>query len=621
MNLSPNKRVVFLAFLVLTASETAAQSPQMLWNGFPQVGNPVALEEPAEIIIQGAPDVPFVTVIGIQRAVTHTLLGVLEIDPNHSSFSVVLNGFDPNHLSFGSSFLNGVGATNLSFVPFDATTSPGTELYLQTIALSPGSPYGFEMTDIVGGIALPPVPIVSQVTPNTVVDGTLVVIDGSYLGGVANFGDPPIVTIGDSQVPVVAHTFDQITVQITPETRSGTVHIETVGGANPIEADNFDGYVFVYGETVSEFAAQGGPITNHTTILGEISEFVERDFFLVQANAGDEIFVEAFNFDLQTAQITPFTPSSFLGSISQLNPWVDIRIPSVYIAGAVLEDDNGGPGYAASIGGLEAPRFIAPYDGTYEISLSSSYSLSKGSYIAGIWTRDAIVGESPVIELIHPNLAPVGAPVEIYAYGIDPANPGASTVEFRGPGSSILSVQPYINGFGQVVADVPVGARSGHLRVRDANGAPSPVDSDDHINYLAVQGNPNDANTVTTLVSGDNVAGSINGPYHSYEYDFPVAAGDLISVRVFPFDLVTHRLLDGRIYHPGVLDPEFIVQSSTGEVLFSDLHSGPGAAAEVGGLERPAFIAPATDVLQLTVRGWFLFSYGDFLVEVELVSN
>lgn len=599
------------AGLILAAS-ARAQTAQLLLDGVVADAQPIVLGDTSTLTVQGSPWANF-SLIGAQaRDVWVTPLGVVEVDVFDPTFFVAIDGFDPNSMNFSSAFLDATGETQLGFTPFPFGWPGGSTVYFQALVADATSPFGIALTPLVGGLAVPPVPMLSAITPRSANPGQTVTISGNYLGGIWTGGVLPSVTIEGQPMTVLNADENAVQVVVPADATSGYVEVTTTGGSGPVLYDDHAHYLAIYGLPLGESNLANATITEPVTVLGSISQPGEVDEYTIHLVRGEELRVEVFNFSYATLDIAPYTP--YTGG---LDTKIEIVDPLLNV-GALLEDNNSGPGFSAAVGWHMGPRFIAPSLGDYVIRIQGTTSLAVGDYYLGVWTKGPNPADGPIVYAVDPNFAQVGLPVRIVSNGLDPSNLAASNVEFPGPDGSWLSSSPYFDSWGRIVANVPLGARSGHIRVTDSEGRSSTFMADSFGSYVLIQAASSGPATIGNISESTTIVDSLP-PFQAHVINVDVDVGQKLSVRAFPFDLQTQRLVKGYIFQAGVLDPEVVIGGQGGQGFYvSDTHSGPATAAEIGGSLHPAWTAPATNTYGVTLRGWLFLSSGPYVLNIEI---
>ncbi len=597
--------------LIFTAP-TGAQTAQLMLDGVVADAQPIVLGDMATLTVQGSPLANFSLIGSQDRDVWVTPLGVVEVDVFDPTFFVALDGFDPNSANFAAAFLDAAGTTQLGFTPFPVGWPGGSRVYFQALVADATVPFGVALTPLVGGVAVPPTPMLTGITPRSANPGQTVTIGGNYLGGIWTGGVLPTVTLEGQPMTVLSADENAIQAIVPAGARSGYVEVTTTGGSGPPLYDDHAHYLSIYGLALGEANLSNSTITEAVTILGSISQPGEEDDYTVHLVRGEELRIEVFNFSYATLDIAPYTPYG-----GGLDTRIEIFDPLVNV-GALQEDNNSGPGFSAAMGWHTGPRFVAPALGDYVIRVRGTNALAVGDYYLGIWTNAPDPDDGPIVYAVDPNFAQVGLPVRIISNGLDPSNLAASSVEFPGPDGSWLTSSPYFDSWGRIVANVPQGARSGHLRVKDSEGRYSTFMADTFGSYVLIQAASSGPATTGWVSESTTIVDSLPA-FQAHVINVDMDAGQKLSVRAFPFDLVTQRLLKGYIFQPGILDPEVVIGGQGGQGFYvSDTHSGPATAAEIGGALHPAWTAPATGTYGVTLRGWLFLSSGSYVLNIEI---
>ena len=611
-----HRKALLLAVWLATTCVAAAQTSTMSFDYQTSANVPVVIGDDASFQVQGPANTNFSLIASQARSHWITSLGDVEVDVNHSSFVVAIDGFDPNHINFGFAFLDAAGSTDISFTPFVLGTPGDTRLYFQALVNAPGSPFGVELTNLVGAQAIPPRPSVALVTPKTAIPGDTLTITGSHLGGSWNGGNTPVVSIDGVPLTVLSHGESTITAQLPANIKSGYLEITTLGGRNPWAPNDPRLHVVILGQQMAEQAVPGGIITGHKSILGTLTFQTEVDSYIVPLTYGEELRVEVLNFDYNVVDVVPYV----IGS-GGLNSHVAIRDPE-YAFGPIAVDDNGGPGFAACFGWPTGSTFVAPRTGDYILEVSSSFQNTQGDYLLNVWRESPSPAQNPIVYAVDPNVAPVGGTVNVVSSGIDPQNPAASVVEFQSDDGTWLQATPFLDFMGRPAVVVPAGASSGNLRVVDANNDHSDFNAEEYESYLLVQ-QATSTNALTTFTSTSmTVVDQITAAAPSHVFDVGLQQGQRLAVRAFPFDPISQRLKRGYFFQPGILDPEVVISQAGGVGFFlSDAHSGPLTAAEIGGVVRPTWVAPYSGTFSVTMRGWLFISQGPYILNIEVIED
>lgn len=614
----PSTPVVLALFLTLTA--VAGRAQQQGYAMFFEAANGPSIlltpGEPTILSLSGPPNAVLALAGSLSSAAFSTPLGTVGIDFLSPTFSIWIDGFDLGSAYWSIGRLDPNGQHTLLMQPFLSTTPLGTDVYSQSVATDPTSPFGYVLSNPVHARCAPEPPVIESISPAIIQNGGLVTIIGERLGGFINLYDAPIVTLDDVPLTVVSHSDDIVEVMVPTDALSGVIRLSTFGGSTNPGADALDTYVLITGSPVNELVAKSGLLTTPVTVLGTVNSGPDVDVYQVLLNAGEELFLELFPFQTSTLSIFGYTSLQYG---LYLDPLVDVVLAA---AGPdpLLNEDNSGPGFSAAVGHENAPRFIAPVTGTYLVRVGSTYAFTAGDYILNIHARIPAQLPSPHILRTQPNIAPPGADVSVYAWGIDLANPASHAINFV-TASGTTSVQPFINAEGLLTATVPLDAQTGHVRVVNPEAQISPVDADDFASYLLIPGSlmlEDPAPTPQTIYSGTTVWGAIVGNFETDGYAIHLDQGDVVRVRAFPYDPIADRLLKGALFQPTLLDPEIVISAQSGTMYTSDAHSGPGFSAEIGGLLRPPFVAPSSATYIFSVRGWFFLSSGVYVFDIRV---
>ncbi|MCA9322548.1 MAG: hypothetical protein KDB53_17535 [Planctomycetes bacterium] len=597
--------------LALSHSPAIAQTVGLEIEGQVVTDLAVPLQSSATLSVDGAPVTTFSMIAGQAQSSWWTDIGEVRVDLFDPSFVVAIDGFNPNHVHFLDSFLDAQGEKDLNFVMFPPGHAGGTNVYFQALVASPTSVFGIAVTPMVGATAVPPPPELNSVTPKAAASSDSVTLSGSFLGGSWTGWQLPTVTLGDLPLTVVSADENSIQVTIPAAARSGYLEITTTGGTTAFWPNEPVHHLVIYGALHGEATAPS-VINDHVSILGNLGQMTEIDQYVVHLDQGEELHAEVINFDLTNVSVSPYV----YGGVG-LNSTLAIHAPNAPF-GPIIEDDNGGPAFAAAFGWPTGPRFIAPATGDYTLDVGSSYSGSQGDYLLSIWRTPAVQPSTPQLYAIDPNIAPVGGTVVLHASGLPYSQLSSCQVEFRQQTGAPLVGVPYLDTYGSIVVDVPVGASSGNLRVIGPTGEMSAITVEHQGSYLLVQQSNSTNSAVVQVTQSTTVVDSL---YMGQQmvFDVTLNAGQRLALRAFPYDPIAQRHRPGSFFQPNQLDPEVVIggQGGAGFIL-SDAHSGPTTAAEIGGLVRPAWVAPYSGVFGVTIQGWLLFSAGPYVLNIEI---
>ena len=608
-------RLVLLGLLLLgLATRSEAQSSvDLFWEGAQAQSLSFAVDSDTHFEVIGQPFTPFVLAASIPRGQWFSPVGLIELDLSHSSFLVMVDGFDPLHPRFHQGYLDGAGARSFNFRPFPLGVAVGTSLHLQGVMLDLARPAGLAVSNLVAATAASPPPVISSLSTHISGPGASFIIQGSNLGGIAGV---PTVHLGEVPLTVLAQSEDFVQVTLPVDVVSGHVQVTTPGGSSSVVNNDPLTFVMITGAGASEADVAGQILMTSTTVSALIGSPAEVDVYRMQLSAGEELLVDAFPFDPASFTLSTYDPLLYQ---TQADPVVQLFLPGSQ-GSAILVDDNSNPGFGAAIGGL-GPRFIVPQSGIYEIKLSSSFSLSTGPYVVNIHRRTPPVQPLPEVLALVPNNAGPGSVLSLVASGLDLQQVANNRVYFRGPSDSLIVAVPTLDGNGGLRVQVPNGVLTGPVIVENPLGERSVVDGDALGQHLFVWGNSvveDGTNALQPINAGDTVYGHISQPFEIDAFTFSATAGQRVSLRAYPYDFASGSILAGQAFG-GVLDPEILISAQgSPAILAADTHSGPGIAAEFGGPTRGAFVAPFTGTYVITVRPWLLVSLGDYLLDLRI---
>ncbi len=578
---------------------------------------PLLIGSPAHVDITAQPGMNYALLAARQTSITNTPVGTLEIDLADPDFQIGIDGFNPAHHLFSWGFVDNLGQFGFDFLPYQLGAPTGQRIYLQTVAQDPtAGPFNLRLSNTVGSRATPLVPRVDSVTPRSVSFGDIVTIQGDFFTGSLTWTDTPMVSIGDGELTVLTFDDETITAVVNASVHSGEVRVHSDVGSSPSISYDPNHYVVVLGIYTTEMGQGTTPMDGHHSLRGTIDSTTDVDTYTVTLTAGEELFVEVFNYDAANDVVLPYSPANW--TTTQLNSTLELVMPGVPID-PIIADNDGGPGFAAGIGVVTAARFQAPYSGDYTLRVQSAFNVTQGDYVFNTWTRPADLAEQPELIGVHPNYVFRGQDIEIYATGLDLSNPAGNIVEFPGPNDTWIQVPMYVLSNGHIGAIMPMNAISGHLRVTNPSGYVSSFDADDFPSFFMIQGYPNPESQVFAFSSSQQIFGNIATTGEVDNYQITVQAGQKVTARAFLFDPATNRLLKGRIFETAYLDPEIRIQGlGNGPIYAIDTHSGPGTAAEIGGLSVPPWTVQVSATYELSVRPWFALSSGDYILDIVI---
>ncbi|MCB9831077.1 MAG: IPT/TIG domain-containing protein [Planctomycetes bacterium] len=605
---------IVVGILCLCAGICSAQFTSLVWNGATGTQIPVNVGSVTTVNVNAYPGMNYALLASKTRDVWYTDLGLLEVDLQDPAFTVGIDGFNPAHPRFSWGFVNGNGDFDFSFVPYPIASPIGDDIYFQVLAQDPTKLLGFSLSNFVGASSQALKPVVYSVEPRSTAPGGTVTILGDYLDGTPSVGQTPVVTMGGQTLTLISQSRNQIIAAVPIDGHSGSIRVHTDRGSSPDLYYNVKHYVVVAGNLVGEGLPGSELLDGHMSLVGEIDSPTDVDEYQIHLEAGEELFVEVFNYDAFNLVVKPYDPAAWQSV--QLNSDLEFRMPGVPID-PLIYDNDGGCGFAAGIGTGNARRFVAPFTGDYSVTVGSAFEYSTGHYMLNTWTATGPTTGEPQLVGIHPNISTVGGVVEIYCFGVDLSDPSTISVEFQGANGSWLPTTPFLNAQGRLAAMIPAAAKTGHLRVRNAQNLVSSFDADDYPSYyvllsqLAVE-------TLNASYSGSmQIMGDISVTQEIDQFAWSLNAGDVVKVRAFPFDFDNTRVMKGEFFDPAWLDPEVQILPPVGQAPVIDIHSGPGIAAEIG-LAIPPFVAATTGTYYIRVDSWFFLTQGPYLLDVEI---
>lgn len=569
------------------------------------------------LMVDGDPGDVYALASSLAGANIATPFGTLGLDLAHPSFSILVDGFNPGNPTWSYGHLGPAGYLLFTFQPFPTGVPLGSAIRFQAVRVSPYSPAPIELsnTSLMTCTAAPPV--ITGITPNVTSPGGAVVIAGQYLGGVANGGNPPTVTCDGILFAVTSHGEDFVEVIVPESAVSGNLRVQTISGSTPLSSDSITAFVVISNAIYQETSTAATVLTTPVSVEGDIDWNGDEDFFDVALTEGDEVLIECLPIDLTTYTVFSYA-ANFYGQF--IDP--EIAIMPISLSNDILmEDNNGGPGFAAAIGVGVGPRFFVPATGVYRVRVRSAFGFTNGNYFLNIRTRDNPTISTPKILALYPNSGVVGNEVDVLAWGVDTMAPGQHLVRFP-TASGPIDVTPYVGQAGLLRAALPPGVITGHIQISNAAGVFSEVLADDYSSNFFVWGMPgleDPAPGAEPILSGETKMGTITSSFELDLYTISLVAGDAVTIRVYPYDAGSAQILRGALFSPTTLDPEILVQNTNGQGLFAtDVHSGPGYSAEIGGPLVPRWIVPTTQTYQIAVRAWFYLSAGSYVLDVRV---
>lgn len=546
-----------------------------------------------------------------------TPFGTLGLDLSHPSFSILVDGFNPGNPTWSYGLLGPAGYLIFTFQPFPSGTPIGTAIRFQAVRVSPLAPTTIELSNTALMTCSAPPPVITGITPNITSPGATVIVAGQNLGGASNGGNAPTVICDGIPYAVTSHGDDFVEVVVPEGAVSGNLRVQTLSGASPVAQDGITSFVVVTNSIFPENMTSTTVLTPPVSVEGDIDWNGDEDFYDVALVEGDEVLVECHPIDVSTYSVFSYSAALY-GQF--IDPEIAI-MPSMSSNDIVLEDNNGGPGFAAAFGVGVGPRFFVPATGIYRVRVRSAFGFTNGNYFLNIRTRDNPTIPGPKILAVIPNSGVVGSEVDVLAWGVDTSQPSQHIVRFptvSGP----VDVVPYVGQSGLLRAALPPGVVTGHIQIRNSAGAFSDVAADDYSSNIfiwGVIGLEDPAPGPEPIQSGETRIGAITATFELDLYTINLVAGDAVAIRVYPYDVTTGQVLRGALFLPTILDPEFLVQNTNGQGLYTtDVHSGPGYSAEIGGVLVPRWIVPTTQTYQIAVRAWFYLSAGSYVLDVRV---
>jgi hypothetical protein len=611
---------LWIAATVFSALPALTSGQSTLQLNLNEAAAPSANVTPGDTIlleVAGNVNGHFALALSNAAAAIPTPFGILGVSFFDASFRVPIDGFNPAAPSFTQGILDGAGSRTFAFQPFALSTPPGAALYMQGLMAAVDAPLGFVLSNVVTAVLVPEAPVVDTLMPRLIGRGQTITLVGQNFGGNFAGATPPTVWIDDVPLTLTSFGDDFIEADLPMNVHSGYLRVVTPGGVSNVAADAIKHWVCVTVPPAEESGAETIVLSAPTTIMGQIAPNVDRDTFVVSLNAGDELFADLLPFSNQDFDVFAYTASSYG---AHLDPTLEIAA-LIGNGESIGGDDNSGPGFGSAIGCGGAPRFIVPFTGDYRVTVGSGFGFTGGHYVLNLFTSPLTAPVQPRILRVEPNVAAPGYSLDLIAWGLDMTNAAANVIEFPAGQGSWIAATPTLAANGLLSVVVPAGATPGQIRARSAMGLVSGVDADDFASHVFIMGSaiPEDpAPTPQTILLGMTIIGSIATQFEADTFHVYLAAGQSIAVRAYPFDPMSGRLLKGALFSAVSLDPEIVIQGSSGTPVYtSDVHSGPGYSAELGGLARPAWVAPFSGTFQIVVRPWFFLSLGAYVLDVR----
>lgn len=620
MDATRPRALVGFFIVVVWALTGSPLSAQTFYVGSPSSGGIAASVQnnvDATLMVDGDQGDVYALASSLGGASIATPFGTLGLDLSHPSFSILVDGFNPGNPTWSYGHLGPSGYLLFTFQPFPTGVPLGTAIRFQAIRVSPLAPTTIELSNTSLMTCTAPPPVVTGITPNITSPGGTVVIAGQDLGGTSNGGNPPTVTCDGVIFPVTSHGEDFVEVVVPEGATSGNLRVQTLSGATPVAPDSITSFVVIANAIFPETSTGSTVLQTPVSVEGDIDWNGDEDFYDVALVEGDEVLIECLPIDLTTYSVFSYT-ATYYGQF--IDPEIAIQASNL-TNDVLLEDNNGGPGFAAAIGVGVGPRFFVPATGVYRIRVRSAFGFTNGNYFLNIRTRDNPTIAMPKILALLPNSGTAGNEIDILAWGVDTSQPTQHLVRFPtifGP----VDVVPYVGQSGLLRAALPAGVLTGHVQIRNATGTFSEVAADDYSSNLFIWGATgfeDPAPSSEPILSGDSKIGAITATFELDLYTINLVAGDAVSIRAYPYDPTTGQVLRGALFSPTTLDPEVLVQNTNGQGLFTtDVHSGPGYSAEIGGPQVARWIVPTTQTYQIAVRAWFYLSAGSYVLDVRV---
>jgi hypothetical protein len=519
---------------------------------------------------------------------------------------VDLNGFDPRHPRYATSFLSVAGSLTLFATPFQHPPA-GQRFWTQSLIADPSHPEGAALTSTIEVVSVDSPPVVSGAVPNVSSAGNSLFITGQWFNQ-----DPSLnaVLIGDIPTAVMTVSPDFLLVSLPAWVRSGPITVSTPAGTGGAMLHNPTTWCAIGNTPVLEAAAPP-VLSGLTTIIGRLDFPTELDRYLIHAEAGEEIFAELYSWDPNTQQIT--------GATNTANGYFDAHL-RIYGGGfPVVEDDDSGPHLNAGIGIYGGENFfVADVTGTFEIEVSSYLALGFGHYMLIVGTRPP--GSMPVaVNALHPNAATVGQVIHAYVTGFTSLDPSMYTVGIGSLTVPAISVVP-----GRISFQVPAGTVSGPVNVFGPNGSTNHLTSR-MPSWLSII-DPSfyfETNLPDALMPGESVYGTITPTAKTDIYPFHATVGRSYMIEVCAVDASRGHLVTGGFLSASPLDPDIRItpHNASLPVFLSDGNGGPGFNALIGGPTTPAWVAPHSGIFDVHVSAFFNISNGAYFLSIRDVTG
>lgn len=586
------------------------QGLQLALNGQLQSPVNVSIGGDAFMEMTGPPSMPLALLIGFQAASIPTPYGLLEVNAFQPESFLILNGFDPTHYNHSVSFLDAAGSLSAPVVPFtDPGMTPGFTLHTQAVVQDPAAPFGYTLSNPLEVVATAHPPVVNATTPNYGGPGQNVFIVGDHF---ASEPSENTVTVDGLPCHVLISNETSLQVTLPMNARSGPVQVTTSAGPSATNFHAVETWMAVLQTPITE-GSEPSVITTPTTITGHIQVAGQRDTYVLHAEAGEEIFVEAYSWDPNAQMIT----AAFNSVNTYFDPVLRIKRNGLVLA----QDDDSGPQFNAGIGLTDGSTFfVADETADYEIELDTYLGTGNGYYIIMVGTRTP--SWVPVmVQSIVPNVVQENTLVSVFATGIDPTQPGSHQVIFDGQ-----TITPHSVSAGRIEFFMPAGTVSGPLNIATPLGATNHgngrmaswvVVMGSHV-HLEAEQKPD-----LTIQPGHSVVGTIASGSDQDAFEIYAVAGQRLRIECTAYDSVSGLAVTAGFLTLMPLDPDVRVATPSAPTswLAIDGNGGPGFNALIGnGAESAYFEAPETGTYIISVVPWFGYSHGGYILNVVDVS-
>lgn len=596
---------VWCSAAMLVASSASAQTPQIFLDGQYAGTIGVAPLEIAVLDVIGAPQVPFALRIAFGTASIPTPYGTFGLDPADPEAFNLFDGFDPAHFAYLISMLGAGGSLTAICIPFtEPGQTPGFQFFAQAYVNDPGSPAGATLTNVLTVESGAAAPVISGSIPNC---GTP---DGPFYVSGENFSPVPghnAVAVDGRPCEVLASSMGGVQIRLPSDARSGPIGITTPWGTVQGASNALASWCAVVTGVLPEGTVPT-PVVGRVTVMGTLSPAGSRDAYLLHADAGQEIFVEAYSFDPVTGFITEVTNTVN----SYFDPVVRIKRDGL----TLVQDDDSGPGVSAGIGlGAGANWFVADQTGIFTVEIDTYLSAGGGTYLATFGTR-APETLPPMVIGVFPNLARAGDQVSVLASGLVPSDPAGHALTVNGAAAQILQIVA-----GRIDFLVPAGARSGPVDIVTPAGATQhPIERlSSWLCVLSPAFAYETEGLTQYLADGSSIIGDITSSIDVDTYRLQAAAGHRYRIEVSAFDPAISRVVGATFLGITPVDPDLRISTTAALLpyLAIDGNGGPGFNALVGnGAESAPFLAPATGEFNVMVSSWFSISRGGYVINV-----